>query len=161
MRESTTVEPVLLQRSLGLLRDLGWENGVAMVEYKVDPKSGQTWLMEINGRFWGSLQMAVDAGVDFPALLLQCARGEVQPEPVVGTPGVKTRWLLGDLDQLLMRLLRSREHLNLPASFPGRGRALLEFLWDFRPKVRLEVLRASDPRPFFLEASAWLRALRF
>jgi predicted ATP-grasp superfamily ATP-dependent carboligase len=66
MRESTTVEPVLLERSLGLLRDLGWENGVAMVEYKVDPKSGQTWLMEINGRFWGSLQMAVDAGVDFP-----------------------------------------------------------------------------------------------
>jgi predicted ATP-grasp superfamily ATP-dependent carboligase len=159
MRESTVVEPGLLQQSVALLRGLGWEDGVVMVEYKVEPGSGQAWLMEINGRFWGSLQMAVDAGVDFPALLLQCAQGNPPSSPVIGKPGVRTRWLLRDLDQLIRRLARPRKTLNVPPSFPGRGRAILEFLWDFRPGVHLEVLKISDPRPFLVEAGAWLRAL--
>ena len=159
LRESTVVDPGLLRKSLGLLGELGWDRGVAMVEYKVEPETGQAWLMEINGRFWGSLQLAVDAGVDFPALLLQCSRGEPPGDPVTGRPGVRTRWLMGDVDQLLMRLFRSREALHLPASLSGRGRAILEFLWDFRPGIRQEVLRLSDPRPFVTEAGAWLRSL--
>jgi predicted ATP-grasp superfamily ATP-dependent carboligase len=159
MRESTVVEPGLLEQSLALLRELGWENGVAMVEYRVDPGSGRRWLMEINGRFWGSLQMAVDAGVDFPRLLLQCSLGHPPREPVTGRAGVGTRWLLGDVDQLLARMMRSREALNLSPTFPGRSRAILDFLRDFRPGVRLEVLKLSDPRPFLTEAGAWLRAL--
>ena len=36
-----------------------------MVEYRHDPSTGRCCLMEINGRFWGSLQLAIDAGVDF------------------------------------------------------------------------------------------------
>ena len=37
-----------------------------MVEFKHDERDGVPKLMEINGRFWGSLQLAIDAGVDFP-----------------------------------------------------------------------------------------------
>jgi len=159
MRESTAVEPGLLRQSLALLKELGWRDGVAMVEYRVDPESGRSWLMEINGRFWGSLQMAVDAGVDFPVLLLECLCGNAPAEPVTGRSGVKTRWLLGDLDQLLLRLVRSRASLHVPPSFPGRGPAFLGFLRDFGPGVRLEVERASDLRPFLVEAGAWIRAL--
>jgi len=159
VRESTVVEAGLLRQSRALLEELGWDRGVAMVEYRVDPVLGRSWLMEINGRFWGSLQMAADAGVDFPALLLQCSRGDPPSEPVTGRPGVRTRWLLGDLDQLLLRMVRSREALKVPRSFPGRGRAILEFLGDFRPGVRLEILKLSDPRPFVTEVGAWLRTL--
>jgi hypothetical protein len=36
-----------------------------MVEFK-DDGVNPPCLMEINGRFWGSLQLAIDAGVDFP-----------------------------------------------------------------------------------------------
>ena len=80
-----------------LLRALGWE-GVAMVEYKRDVHSGEHVLMEVNGRFWGSLQLAIDAGVDFPSLLARVALGE-KPAPVTRYRlGVRTRWTLGDLD---------------------------------------------------------------
>ena len=47
-----------------LLDELNW-HGVAMVEFKVT-EDGTPYLMEINTRFWGSLQLAIDAGVDFP-----------------------------------------------------------------------------------------------
>ena len=39
-----------------------------MMEYKQDRRTGTPLLMEVNGRFWGSLQLAIDAGVDFPYL---------------------------------------------------------------------------------------------
>lgn len=43
--------------------------GVAMVEFKLDTESGQWALIEINGRFWGSLPLAVASGADFPVAL--------------------------------------------------------------------------------------------
>ena len=121
VRESTVVAPEMLDRSLKLLRELGWECGVAMVEYKVDHRSGRNWLMEVNGRFWGSLQLAIDAGVDFPSLLLQCSEGNFPREVVVGKPGIRTRWLLGDLDQLLVRLARRRTSLHVSPLIPRSG----------------------------------------
>ena len=115
--------------------------------------------MEINGRFWGSLQLAVDAGVDFPSLLLDSAQGR-PPEGVVrGQPGVRTRWLLGDLDQLVTRVRKNRKALDLPPSAPGKGKAIRDFLFDFRPGVRSEVLRLSDPGPFLREVVEWFRGL--
>ena len=48
-----------------LLRAIGW-HGVAMVEFKHNPDTGAFRLIEINGRFWGSLPLAVAAGADFP-----------------------------------------------------------------------------------------------
>jgi predicted ATP-grasp superfamily ATP-dependent carboligase len=157
VRESTAVDPDLLRASLRLLDELGWKSGVAMVEFKVDGASAVPYLMEINGRFWGSLQLAIDAGVDFPNLLLQCATGQAPDQPVFGTPGVVTRWLLGDMDRLLMLLTKSRETLNLPPSASGRLHSVRDFLLAFRPGVRSEVLRLTDPGPFFAELGAWLR----
>jgi len=155
VRESTVPDGKLLEYSLDLLRTLGWTHGVAMVEFKRDARSGIPYLMEVNGRFWGSLQLAVDAGVDFPTLLLRCASGEPPRDVVRGTPGIRTRWLLGDVDQLATRLLRNRQDLGLPPGFPSRGRTLWDFLADFRPGVRLEVLRFSDLGPFLCELGSW------
>jgi predicted ATP-grasp superfamily ATP-dependent carboligase len=159
VRDSTVVDPDLLEKSLGLLYRLGWRDGVAMVEFKVEDQTGVPYLLEVNGRFWGSLQLAVDAGVDFPNLLIGASRGDRPANQVLGTPGVRTRWLLGDLDQILLRLLRGPARLNLPPGFPGRIRGILDFLWDFRPGVRLEVLRLSDLRPFLTETAEWFRAI--
>ncbi len=44
---------------------LDW-TGVAMVEFKLDARDGVAKLMEINGRFWGSLQLADRRGRRFP-----------------------------------------------------------------------------------------------
>jgi hypothetical protein len=62
-RESIVADPALVERSRRLLARLHWQ-GVAMVEFKIDAFTGTPYLMEINGRFWGSLQLAIDAGID-------------------------------------------------------------------------------------------------
>ena len=103
-----------------MLGPIGW-HGVAMMEYKQDRRTGEFVLMEVNGRFWGSLQLAVDAGVDFPFLACQLARGVPPEAPRAVRLGVKNRWLLGDLDHLLLRLVRSAEALDLPDGAPVDG----------------------------------------
>jgi predicted ATP-grasp superfamily ATP-dependent carboligase len=156
-RESIPLDPELLTRSRALLDAFEWD-GVAMIEYKVDERTGMPYLMEINGRFWGSLQLAVDAGVDFPALLAALALG-LDPEPVTTyRVGVRSRWWWGDVDHLLARLRRSPEALALPPGSPGRWRALADFLTLHRTD-RNEILRSDDPRPFLRETGQWVQGL--
>jgi len=93
IRVRTTDEPELRERAIALLESLEW-HGPAMVEFKRDDRDGRYRLMEINGRFWGTLDLAIQAGVDFPALACRMAvEGDV--EPVVDYEvGMEYRWIL-------------------------------------------------------------------
>jgi len=76
-----------------LLRAMRW-SGVAMVEFRVDGRDGSLKLMEVNPRFWGSLQLSIISGVDFPYLLYRMMMdGDVAPV-LDYEPGVQCRWLL-------------------------------------------------------------------
>lgn len=154
LRESIPLDPQLLDQCVELLRHFDWE-GVAMIECKISEATGIPYIMEINGRFWGSLQLAIDAGVDFPRLLVEGVNGS---GPVTSyRSGVRLRWEFGDLDHLIARIRRSPEELALPPGSPGRARALLDFLAGFLPINRQEIFRLDDPAPFLREGIAWIR----
>ena len=87
-RESVRV-PDMEAHALDVLRRIGW-NGVAMLEYRRDAATGDFRLLELNARFWGSLHLALAAGVDFPRLLLDAWLGAREPEPS-WRPGVRCR----------------------------------------------------------------------
>ncbi len=55
-----------------LLDKLGW-HGLAMVEFKYDPIENKGYFIEINPRMWGSIHLAISAGVEFPYLIYLCA----------------------------------------------------------------------------------------
>jgi predicted ATP-grasp superfamily ATP-dependent carboligase len=88
-----------------VLRDLGsrffeatqW-TGVAMVEFKKSRKTGDYYLIEVNPKFWGSLDLSIAAGVDFPFLLYQLLTGvPIETTPGDYRDGVLFRWLTMDL----------------------------------------------------------------
>lgn len=148
--ESVAVEPAAVDYASRLLARLQWE-GVAMVEFKRDLRDGSLRLMEINGRFWGSLQLPIDAGVDFPNLLVSLRNGQPPAQPPTYKLGVRSRWLWGDIDSLLAVLRKSSAELHLPTSHPGRWRTLLDFLLPWRPGMRYEMERLDDLGPWWLE----------
>lgn len=149
LSESTAVDPILLSHARSLLDKANW-HGIAMVEFKVAP-DGTPYLMEINTRFWGSLQLAVDAGVDFPWLLYQLACGD-KPDSVENyRTGVRLRWLLGDLDSLYLTL-RDKQY-----SKTTKLKSILHFLTPSPLKTRHEVNRWSDPAPAWYELKQYLR----
>jgi predicted ATP-grasp superfamily ATP-dependent carboligase len=152
-RESIKPPPDLVEQSHALLRHFEWW-GVAMVEYKLDAHSGIPYLMEVNGRFWGSLQLAIDAGVDFPNLLLRASSGEDLTPVTQYITGIRSRWEWGEVDHLLARLRRSTDALALPPDAPGRGTSLLNFI-RWRACDRSEVFRRADPIPLLRESLDW------
>jgi predicted ATP-grasp superfamily ATP-dependent carboligase len=154
--ESVVAEPELIERSRLLLEKMNW-SGVAMVEYKLETSTGVPHLMEVNGRFWGSLQLAIDAGVDFPTLLLDAASNAPSPTRADYRAGVRSRWWWGDVDQLLSRYRKSAAALALPPDAPSRWRATLEFLKLWRRHDRNDVFRLRDPRPFVRETIDWFQ----
>jgi predicted ATP-grasp superfamily ATP-dependent carboligase len=148
-----------LNASRKILEEYCW-SGVAMIEFKWDEKTGASWLMEINARFWGSLQLAVSAGVDFPFLLYAHALGWKIAPPESYKVGVSSRWELGDLDHLLLRLRRSDAELQLPIDAPSKCRLLGDYFLDFfRCSVRHEVFRPDDPLPFISELRQYMANL--
>jgi predicted ATP-grasp superfamily ATP-dependent carboligase len=125
-------DPVLRDLGLRLLRGLRW-HGVAMVEFKRDRRDGEYKLMEINPKFWGSLDLAIACGVEFPWLAVEAAVGR-DIEPVMTYPtGVRFRWVLDDF----MRTLAN----------PSSARA---FMRDFSPSVRDDLVW-SDPKPLIFQ----------
>jgi predicted ATP-grasp superfamily ATP-dependent carboligase len=152
MRESIVPDPELLTGSERLLEALDW-TGVAMVEFR-RPADGPAVLLEINPRLWGSLQLAIDAGVDFPSLLIALHRGEtvVPPSPRIG---VRCRWLLGDLDHLLISLRRRQAR----EATGRRARQVVgDFVRGFFDGSRTEVCRRDDLRPFGRELLDWWKS---
>lgn len=145
--QSEPMDDRLLARSVALLDRFGW-SGVAMIEYKRDARTGEPVLMEINGRFWGSLQLAIDAGVDFPRLLAAVAFGD-PVAPVVRYRPMRNRWFWGDTDHLVTRLRQRRGAADTLD-------ALLTWLGGFAPRNRSEVMRWRDPAPFLWESARWL-----
>lgn len=107
--------PKMEKYATKLLRELEW-HGVAMVEFKLDDRTNEPVLMEINPRFWGSLYQAICAGVDFPYLLYTMAlEGDVQPVFTYKI-GVKTRWMLGDC-RGLVSYLKTKKRMEILKDF--------------------------------------------
>jgi predicted ATP-grasp superfamily ATP-dependent carboligase len=150
LSEAILPDPELLAGSERLLAELSW-TGLAMVEFRRTPE-GRAFLMEVNPRLWGSLQLAINAGVDFPSLLVALERGAAVL-PAEARIGTRNRWLLGDLDHLLICLRRPDVR-----ALRGTGlRALLrDFFKSFGDGSRLEVLRRDDWRPFLRELREWM-----
>jgi len=102
-RESMPISKTLLNATADLVAALEY-TGVGMCEYRVDEPSGRWVLLEVNGRFWGSLPLAVRAGVDFPWYyreLLLSGREDFQPNY---RTGIRCRSLRADLRWLWRRL---------------------------------------------------------
>lgn len=108
------VAPTVEAHAHRLLESVAF-HGVAMVEFKHDERTNESWLLEVNPRFWGSLALAVQSGVDFPYLLYRMATdGDVEPVTTY-RPGRVVRWLLGDAGALLGRAGGGGPRRSLPA----------------------------------------------
>ena len=119
-RRSVRPKPELLRDAKSLLDSLQW-HGLAMVEFKYSD-DGRYWLMEINPRLWGSLALAIDAGVDFPYGLLRLATGQAVPPQPKYKLNYRTRVFLHDLVWIRNQFV-----------YGGRSAACLEALKLLRP----------------------------
>jgi len=149
------VDPLLAERSRAVLQALQWE-GPAMVEFKIGYESGSPVFMEVNGRYWGTIGLAIAAGIDFPLYHWQLVHGEVPVIPDAHAVGTKWVWTAGHMARLHGLLLKAagsfrarKELLRSLAALPGElGGATCHSLLD-----------PSDSMPALLHALQMIRFL--
>ncbi|MCX7097486.1 MAG: ATP-grasp domain-containing protein [Methylococcales bacterium] len=149
LRESVAVNPQLLAYSQGLIQAINW-HGVAMVEFKYCENTNESRLIEINGRFWGSLPLAVSAGADFPYYLYQLLvlnRRTLAPPAVLGA---RSRKLKDDIYWYLVVLLRKE---NSPlVIWPTIGQLLRDILSVFSRHHHIDSFAIDDLKPGLVDA---------
>jgi predicted ATP-grasp superfamily ATP-dependent carboligase len=148
-RESVPLDPTMYGYSERLLEALKW-TGLAMVEFKVGSEGAK--LMEINGRIWGSLPLAVLSGVDFPGRMAELYLYGPPASAAVATDyrvGVRARNLERDIVWVMSVLLGRRRFPFLPA--PERWRAVSALLGFLNPVTKSDILSLDDPRPGLAE----------
>ncbi|TAL62899.1 MAG: carboxylate--amine ligase [Bacteroidetes bacterium] len=131
----------LMEHGKKILDHLKW-NGVAMVEFKKDSKDGSYKLMEINPKFWGSLELALASGVNFPLCLVKNVKGENigQQEEY---KKIRFHWLLnGELYHFLSRplsffrilvdLFTAKNDISLRDPLPNLMQVLLIFVHYYK-----------------------------
>jgi carbamoylphosphate synthase large subunit len=118
-----------------IVRTLSW-TGPAMFEFRGNPDSAWV-LLEMNGRFWGSLPLAVMAGTDFPLLAFQMATHHELTGNRTARVGVYSRHFTGDV----ARIARM--------SGPARLAAIGALLRGFFPPFHDDLCSWSDPSPWF------------
>jgi predicted ATP-grasp superfamily ATP-dependent carboligase len=149
-----------MAKSEALLASIGWE-GPAMVEYRYDAETGRYWLMEINGRFWGSMPLASHSGALFA---WESYRRAILGQTDAVQPDIKprrARYMIPETKRLIQLLFR-RGVIADPLFTPTPLTDLISYLTGFfDPKMRYYLFRWSDPGPFFSDIKNVLtKALR-
>lgn len=145
-RESVS-EQKLREHGVRLLSAFDW-HGPAMVEFRRDPRDQRFKLLEVNPRFWGSLQLAVHAGVNFPYRYYQLANGVRNPDYGY-TVGAGSHILRGELVYLVSLLRDDYEHVERPSVPLEVARVLRSLLTD----PNFDYLSTDDPDPFRRDVS--------
>lgn len=120
--------------TVALFNAIGW-HGLAMAEYKVCPKTGKFWFVEVNPRMWGSIPLAISAGVEFPYLAWLCATEGVSVAERYHASrsvqlGWRGRWLLGDTLVAAKELVSLRPLTAARSLFLTKSDSLDDFYWD-------------------------------
>lgn len=93
--ETVVVDETLAARAEALLADLGWE-GLVELQFVLS-RDGTAHLIDLNGRFYGSMALADAAGARLADAWARQAIGEPAVPLVDARPGVRFSWTAGDL----------------------------------------------------------------
>ena len=153
LSESIPITEDLRKYSIRLMSAFDW-HGPAMIEYRI-AQDGTPYLMEINARFWGSIALAIQAGVDFPYIAYRDALGRDIGEISDYRVGLRNRWLLGDLDNLYITL----KSANSTVTLGDKIAAITKFLNFFPRRTFYEINQRRDLKPFWLELRRYFASL--
>ena len=144
MREGIATPPDVHDAAVRLALAIGIE-GLCEVEFRRDAH-GHPQLMEVNARMPGALDTAIRSGVDFPLLIWQLATGSPVSRVTEYHPGVRTRWLHGEL-----RWLRDNQGRAGRPDGMSRARGIWTFLAEFARTRHYDYVDLHDLEPSLAE----------
>jgi predicted ATP-grasp superfamily ATP-dependent carboligase len=140
----------LLEKSVELLCRISWE-GPAMVEYRFDPVHQKAVLMEINGRFWGSLPLAYHAHAPFAWYTYSVLGKGIIPSCQPYRVGIRCMYMAPELKRLATILFHPSFIQNKDLHF-NKFREFMSLCGNFfNPKQSYYIFSLKDPWPALMD----------
>jgi protein-tyrosine-phosphatase/predicted ATP-grasp superfamily ATP-dependent carboligase len=152
-RKSVDLDPQMYAATERILGALGY-SGVAMLEFKRNPATGRWVFLEINGRFWGSLPLALAAGIDFPWYLYQLMVSRARSFNRSYRTGVYCRDLTGDIDWFRSNMAADRSSPYLHTVPVATVIAELGNILSLREYS--DTFTVDDPYPGFVDLAGFV-----
>ncbi len=129
----TIDDPELIEMAIKLLKKMKW-HGVAQVEFKKD-RYGIPRLMEVNPKFWGTLELSIAAGLNFPYMLYKMTmNGDIEPN-FEYKKNLQIWWSFAHLPQLFLASIKNREKVTSALKNKKVNRITDLSLRDYKPHV--------------------------
>lgn len=152
-RKSVALDSDVAKFGHDLVTLAGFE-GLSMVEFKKAQGNNRLILMEINGRPWGSIQLPIHCGIDYPGHLVRWhLDGHCPPKRVRYKEGITSRDLAADLTHL--ENLWQGKPAGWPLPYPSFLVSLFKVAIPWFPGLRYDDLSLLDPRPGLSGISRW------
>ncbi|HMK22106.1 MAG TPA: hypothetical protein VK466_07205 [Terriglobales bacterium] len=156
-RKSMPLDRHLLSHSYRLVHAMGFQ-GIAMVEYK-RVANGSGILMEVNGRPWGSIGLAMASGIDYPRYCIDWwLSGSLPPRSIAYGENVTCRRIVGELTHLSN--IRKGKPENWPGEYPKFWSTLVKVAIPWYPGMHYDDFSISDPRPTLAHIRNWFQVRR-
>jgi predicted ATP-grasp superfamily ATP-dependent carboligase len=140
---------LLFQQSIALLKKVQWE-GPAMVEYRFNPNTNEAVLMEINGRFWGSLPLAYHAHANFGWTHYSIqVLGKIPDQPKIRF-GIRCMFFIPELKRMLVLLFKAKSIQDKSLVF-NTFNELGAFFSHYLSGQSFYVFKWRDPKPFLID----------
>jgi len=131
--------------------------GILMVEFKKNPSNGHYSLMEINGRPWGSIQLPIHCGIDYPLQLVRWyLENVIPPKEIEYKENITCRWLLADFIHL--ENLWEGKPDGWPCDYPSFAKNLIKVSIPWYPGLRYDDLSLRDPLPGLVDLKNWFQS---
>jgi predicted ATP-grasp superfamily ATP-dependent carboligase len=142
----TIEDPELIKVATQLLKKINW-HGVAQVEFKRD-EFGVPRLMEVNPKFWGTLELSIAAGMNFPHMLYKMTMDGDIESSFDYERNLQIWWSFAHLSQIFFACIKNRSKVF--AAMRDKDRR------------RISDLSLNDLIPHFFQISEGvIRLLRF
>jgi predicted ATP-grasp superfamily ATP-dependent carboligase len=132
--------PDLVNLGTTLLQSIKY-SGIAEIEFVIDQRDKTPKLMEVNPRLWGSLQGAINAGVDFPFLLYKLYNDGDVDKNLKYKKGVRTRNVIGNDHRQIAAIIRGKYPVSIKID------SIIEFI-KFYQDDGYYVFDLYDMKPF-------------
>ena len=129
----TVEDPELIELALKLLKRMNW-HGVAQVEFKKDG-NGVPRLMEINPKFWGTLELSIAAGLNFQYMLYRMTMdGDIEPN-FSYERNLQIWWYFAHLPQIFLAYVKNRNGFSSALKTRDIRRISDLSLLDLKPHI--------------------------
>ena len=151
-RKAIPIEAQKLEACVKICEATGY-TGVGMFEFKTNLNTGDWILIEVNARFWGSIPLAIHAGIDFPAKYIGALLNKVQIDADINTKynlRAYARSLSSDLFDTKAEFEYDKQNQGILCATKNLALRLISFFRTLNNE-KIDSYDKDDKQPFIAE----------